>query len=604
MSAGMRCKAVLSFMLLSVGCLICAGLTSPQDAGLSAADSALSAAKLHPALLQRLAEEGEPVKAWVFFTDKGVATPAELDAALTEVARTYNPRAIQRRLLRGNATKRAGQVFDVHDLPVVLEYVEAVAATGARLHVVSRWVNAASVYTTRAQLEQIAMLPFVDRLEAVGRSRRIDPVEVEKPDEDPGRGDLGLGRLDYGLATNQLNQINVIALHDEGFTADGVIIGILDTGFARTHEAFNNPAHPLVVVAEYDFVNNDPNTAPEPGDPWSQHSHGTLILGTLGAYEPGDLVGGAYDASFILTKTEDITGEYPAEEDYYVAGLEFIETHGGDMATSSLGYIDWYTQGDLNGLTAVTTIGVNVATANGMHCCTAAGNSGHDSNPNTSHLIAPADAFQVIACGAVNSSGSIAGFSSDGPTADGRVKPELLARGVSTYTVDPYDNNDYRTASGTSLSTPLVAGAVACLIQAHPDWTVDQMRDGLFWTASYYVQHTTYDPLYVLGYGIVDALAPRFDCNNNGVPDMVDIANGTSLDLNGNGIPDECELGDLNCDTVIDAFDIDPFVLALTDPAGYQLAFPDCDIMHADCNQDGVIDAFDIDPFVEILTGP
>ena len=93
------------------------------------------------------------------------------------------------------------------------------------------------------------------------------------------------------------------------------------------------------------------------------------------------------------------------------------------------------------------------------------------------------------------------------------------------------------------------------------------------------------------------------DCNGNGIPDDCDIALGFSEDLNGNGIPDECELGDLNCDGVLDAFDIDPFVLALTDPATYELTFPDCNIMNADCNEDGIVDAFDIDPFVELLTG-
>ena len=127
-------------------------------------------------------------------------------------------------------------------------------------------------------------------------------------------------------------------------------------------------------------------------------------------------------------------------------------------------------------MTAVTTRAVNIATANGLHCLNAAGNAGHDSNPATSHLLAPADALRVFTVGAVDVSGLTASFSSDGPTADGRQKPELLARGLDAKTVVTNNNTDYTGGSGTSFATPLLATVVACLVQAHPDWTVDQMR--------------------------------------------------------------------------------------------------------------------------------
>lgn len=563
--------------------------------------------KLHPALLGRLAESSAVLKVWVFFTDKQIGSPSRRDEAFNDLAATYSARAVQRRLLRGSAEKRAGQVFDEHDLPVPQAYVDAVTATGARLHVTSRWLNAVSVSATRDECGRIAALPFVERLQPVARARRIEPVEVA--DLPPSSGSDGQRtRLDYGLATGQLTQINLIALHDAGYTGQGVIVGILDTGFHRTHAAFNNPDHPLSIVAEYDFINNDPNTDNEPGDPGGQNHHGTYILGTLAAYLPGQLVGGAFDASFILCKTEDISSETPVEEDYYAAGLEFIEANGGDVATSSLSYIDWYTQDDLDGLTAVTTIAVNLATANGVHCCTAASNSGHDGDPGTSHLGAPADAFQVITCGAVDSAGVIAGFSSDGPTADGRVKPEALAQGVSTNTVDPGSDSGYASVSGTSLSTPLVAGVVACLTQAHPEWTVDQQRAFLFQTASDYVANGTYDPLYVRGYGILNAYAAAAqDCNGNGVPDATDIAAGTSTDVNGNGVPDECEsVGDMNCDGTTDFADINPFVLYLSNNAGWLAMFPGCDPLNGDINGDGTYgqeSLGDINPFVELLTG-
>ena len=485
--------------------VICASLATTTYAA-PPPDQSPTAAKLHPVLLQRFSESSDTVKAWVFFTDKGFASTDVENAAIQDVAANYNQRAVQRRLIRSTPARRGEPIFTARDLPVCQTYVDAVTNTGARVHVSSRWLNAVSVHATRDQADQIAALPFVDRLEAVRRTQPIEALNV--CDIGPAPAPAGDGRsLDYGLSQPQLEQINLIALHDAGYTGQGVVVGILDTGFRRTHQAFNQPFHAVSVLAEYDFVDDDPIAAPEDGDPSSQHEHGTLILGCLGAYKPGDLVGGAYDASFVLAKTEDTTQEVPAEEDAYVAGLEFIESHGADMETSSLGYIDWYTQSQLDGQTAVTTIAVNISTSLGIHHCNAAGNEYHDSSPTTSSLIAPADAFQVITCGAVSSSGSIASFSSDGPTADGRVKPEVLARGVTTHTVSPFSDSTYTTADGTSLSTPLVACAVACLVQAHPSWTVDQMREYIFETADYYVEHETYDPLYVLGYGIVDAFA-------------------------------------------------------------------------------------------------
>ncbi len=511
-----------------------------------------------------------PTAMWVFFTDKNIASPEAYSAAIQQLTSRYHPRAVERRRSR----RTAPGLFDQRDLPVAPAYVDALTATGARLRITSRWLNAASVDADRRQLAAITELPFVARVEPVRRSRRIEPALSPFAENDDRPGPRGF----YGYAQEQLDQIGLLDVHDAGFTGAGMIIGILDTGFERSHEAFNFPGHELNVIAEWDFVSNDGDTSIEPGDAENQHSHGTLILGVLGAYYPEQFVGAAYDAAFVLAKTEDMTGEYPAEEDYYVAGLEFIETNGADLATSSLGYIDWYTQADLDGLTAVTTIAVNIATENGMVCCTAAGNAGHDSNPTTSHLIAPSDAFQVITCGAVDSAGGIAGFSSDGPSADGRVKPEVLAMGVNTVSVSSWYTTGYTYASGTSLSTPLVAGATACLLQAHPEWSVDKTRAQLFHTSDYYLAEQTHDPLHIRGYGIMDAFAAMNlvdcndngiddaqdiadgtseDCNENGVPDECDIADGVSEDLDGDGIPDECEcLGDLDGDLDIDLADL------------------------------------------------
>jgi subtilisin family serine protease len=463
---------------------------------------------LSPGAQARLAA-GTPVKLWVSFTDKDLRTPQERAAALERLAATYDPHAIERRRLRRT---RPG-LFDESDIPVAARYRDAVAATGATLLIESPWLNAVSVRPTPAQARAIAALPFVRRIDPVLGGRRLTPPGAEErptPVPPPAGDDF------YGLASEQLNQIALPALHSQGFTGTGIRIGILDTGFKRTHAAFNQPGHVLQVIAEHDFVNNDGNTGPEPGDDPGQHWHGTLILGCLGAYKPDELVGGAYNAAFILCKTEDITSETPIEEDNYVGGLQLIEANGGDVATASLVYIDWYSYSQLNGHTAVTTLAVNMATANGVYCCNAAGNAGHDADPATGHLGgAPADAYQVLSVGAVTNEGSITGFSSDGPTADGRLKPEVLARGADTFSVNPDDDAGYASASGTSLSTPLAACAVACLAHAHPGWTVGQMREALMLTASDFVADGQPDPLLVRGFGIINAAAASAFCYAN-----------------------------------------------------------------------------------------
>ncbi len=446
-------------------------------------------------------------------------------------------------------------LFDRRDVSLDPSLAASVASTGARVRTQSRWLCAVSANATRAQVAALAALPSVWRVEPVRRGRANHGIEAAPPTS----GD-GLASVDYGVSAAQLEQIDLVRLHDWGQTGEGVIIGILDTGFNRVHEAFTNPAHPLQVIAEWDFVKNDANTGIEPTDAATQHKHGTWILGTIGAYLPGTVVGGAFNARFVLAKTEDVATETPVEEDYYAAGIEFVEAHGADVATSSLGYIDWYTQADLDGLTAVTTIAVNLATANGMICVTAAGNAGHDADPTTSTLIAPADALGVITCGATDIAGVMASFSSSGPTADGRLKPEVLACGVGTATVHSTNATGTAGVSGTSLSTPLVAAAIACILEARPDYTVASLRDALFATASRSDGTGLHpDPLHVEGHGMISAFRTATrgrasaDLNLDGIVDGSDLTvlisrwglTGTAGSL----------WGDLSGDGIIDGLD-------------------------------------------------
>jgi hypothetical protein len=506
-------------------------------------DAIAGPARVHPLVHRSLSEQeaNGPVNVWVFLANKGPVTARGYEEALAKIASGSDPRTAERRRARRT---RPG-LFDYDDLPVHDPYLNEIRSTGAQIRVTSRWLNAVSVRATAAEIADLAALPFVESIQLVRQGRRVapdDPPQAAAGLLDPGMTSSAR-TLDYGLAEPQLSQINLIALHDLGYTGAGVVVGLLDSGFDTSHVAFNHPDKPATVLAAWDFVNDDPNVGYEPGDPPTQHHHGTETLSEIGAYAPGEYIGGAFDASFILCKTEDDTDEYRQEEDFWVAGLEFIESQGGDVATSSLGYVAWYDPPDFNGTTAVTSIAVNVATGNGMYVCNSAGNNGNDTDPGTLHLDTPSDAFKIFACGSVTNTGMIAGSSSDGPTADGRVKPELLARGVNTWCVAPGGTTGYSTHNGTSFAVPLLASTVACLVQAHPTWTVDQMRTYLFRSGDYYLAHGTFEPNYVRGYGIFNAvLAHEGDCNNNGTDDAAEIDLDPTLDCNTNGVPDECDI--------------------------------------------------------------
>ncbi len=458
----------------------------------------------------------EPTRAmWIELSAKAISV-----RGVTASDTPLTPRALERRA----ALRTRPGLVDAHDVPISLDRVRSIVATGADLRTQSRWLNAVSVNATDAEIRAIARLPFVAKVSPLHRSRPDTPR-----DETPIDSQGGVAALEYGLMTDQLLEIDVPSMHLRGFHGDGMIIGILDTGFNRVHEAFHSVDHPLDVIAEWDFVSNDGNTGIETGDDPHQHKHGTWILGTIAAYMPGSAIGAAFKAKFVLAKTEVYATETIIEEDYYVAGLEFIEAQGADLATSSLGYIDWYTPEMLDGLTAITTRAVNIATANGLVCLTAAGNSGHDTNPATHTIIAPSDAFNVITCGAANSDGTIAGFSSDGPTADGRLKPEVLARGVAVASVHSTNATGFSAVSGTSLSTPLIAGATALVMQARSELGVAGIRAALFATASDFVANGVTDPLFVRGYGVISTIAAArsgrrtADVNLDGIVDAADL---------------------------------------------------------------------------------
>ncbi len=398
------------------------------------------------------------------------------------------------------------KLIDELDLPVNQSYLDQLRSAGVVIRSTSRWFNAASAELTADQRASLANIPFVTSVEPVAISFRREP-NVSPPAVQPLFKTTSTAGLDYGPSLTQLSDIKVIDVHNQGITGAGVVIGMLDDGFNQrtVHPALKN----IKVIAEYDFVQQDSNTSRQPGDGTSEGNHGAGTLSAIGGFENGRLIGVAYGASFILGKTEIDSVEIKLEEDLYVAGLEWEERLGAEIVSSSLGYIDWYTYQNLDGRTATTTKAARIAAQKGVLLVTAMGNEGKyqpSKVRTTGTMIAPADADSIVSVGAVDSGGRLAGFSSTGPTYDGRVKPEVVAQGVSDYLM--YGEGGYQYGSGTSFSTPLTAGVAALILSAHRSLTPMQVRDRLISTA-----RALYDtsagmvthPNNFYGWGMVDA---------------------------------------------------------------------------------------------------
>ena len=472
--------------------------------------------------LMRTDPRREILPVWVYFKDRGGAEAQALDKALVRARQDLAFRCLRRR----SKVRDAFSLVDSSDLPVNTAYIDRVAPLVKKIRTVSRWLNAVSVDAAPPGLAALRALPFVRKVDLVLSFARNEPSSPAEPDEelDPAEPFFAL----YGPSFAQINQIHVWPLHRAGFSGRGVLVCMLDAGFRKSHEIFSQAR----LVAEWDFVNGDGDVEQDLADPNDYtDSHGTGTWSILGGYKPGQLVGPAYGADFLLAKTETEKFEQPIEEDYWVAGIEWAESLGADVVSSSLGYIDWYSFADMDGKTAVTTRAADRAVSLGVVVVNAAGN---ERDGAWRHIIAPADGFDVIACGAVDSTGAIASFSSPGPTSDGRIKPEVCALGVRNWLASNRTDGSptYSRGSGTSFSTPLVAGAAALLLEIHPDWTPAQVRAALLSTAS-----RSQTPDNDFGWGIVDAALAA----DIGLPsisfsgyDLDDDAAGKSLG-NGNG---------------------------------------------------------------------
>ncbi|KAG2381880.1 hypothetical protein C9374_005672 [Naegleria lovaniensis] len=399
---------------------------------------------------------------------------------------------------RSDLSISESSLYSVHDIPIYEDYIERIESilrTDQKIGVRSNWLNAISVAdVTQDQVLKIRKMDFVQHIEQVASFKQRTQVTDDPIITTKSSSRTTEQNTIYGLAQEQLSQINVIPLLESNpnLNGTGVTVLICDSGFHRQHRAFKN----LKLVAEYDFVYGDTNTDNEQNESSTVGNHGTQCLSALAGYDPYTFMGVAPGVSVLLAKTEDVRSETPAEEDNFIAAIEWGERMGADILSASLGYTDWYSHSkkNYNGVTSPLTRVANIASRyKGIVMVLAAGNEGNEG------ISTPADAFDSITVGSVDSSGGISVFSSRGPSDDGRVKPEVCARGTKTNVVAPNSESEYTTNSGTSFSTPIVAGCVALAMQMHPDWTPYQVRKAFMLTAS---QASAPDNNY--GWGIVN----------------------------------------------------------------------------------------------------
>lgn len=350
---------------------------------------------------------------------------------------------------------------------VPLDTAAARAVTaGATLRSRSRWLHALAADAPSAALRQLASDPSLRRIQPLGHWRRVAPpdtlplalapaaaVDTCAADGDPV----------YGPSAMPYRQLHLLPTVAGAFTGAGVRLALLDTGFDTADPAFAG----VVVAAQHDFVFDDPTVRDEANDLAGAQGHGTAVWSLLAATVPGRLRGIAPGATYLLAKTEDVRSETRIEEDHFVAALEWADSLGAHVVSASLGYLRFdngfgYEPSALNGDVAVTTVAVDSATARGLLVITAAGNGG----PAYRTLVTPADADSGLAVGAEDSLGTLASFSSRGPTADGRLKPDLTAPGVAVCALA--GPGTVRRLNGTSFATPILAGAAALVREAHP----------------------------------------------------------------------------------------------------------------------------------------
>ncbi|EGC35554.1 hypothetical protein DICPUDRAFT_152099 [Dictyostelium purpureum] len=463
------------------------------------------------------------INLWVYFKNKDIENKNPSD-----LLNYINDKSKQRRSLRGynlnnnlNSNKqdqnqqKEKSLYNELDYPINENYVNNILNSigNSTLATIkhrfsSNWLNAASFnirineekvlehasdcpQKLKETLTNILKLDYVDRIEIVNNfnqpnKRVIDSIQAEDASEliDYGENTIVNG-VDYGKSFYQLNQIKIVDAHKLGYKGKGVTIMIADTGFMKSHEALKN----IKIKKERDFIENDDNTE---GSDLAQESHGTFVLSQIGSNIPGKIMGAAPEAEFLLAKTEIVATETSVEEDYLIKAIEWGESEGADVVSISLSYSSYYEYWERDGSSPLSKA-IDIASTKGIVVVIASGNDGEKG------IGPPGDSNLAVTVGAVDNFGDVAIFSSAGPTSDGRLKPEVVARGVLCYGASDQSVDTYKYQSGTSHSAPLVAGSVALLLEAHPTWNPKQIKEALIKTSSQFKAPDNYK-----GFGIIN----------------------------------------------------------------------------------------------------
>lgn len=398
-------------------------------------------------------------------------------------------RAIHRR-------KRQQIPITHEDLPVNPGYTNKLRQLGVHIQHSSKWLNGVTIVADEQTFLALADLNFISNTTYIGKhfhkdiflrkkgKKRDNTQEVERMDDH------------YGYTGPQIKMVKGDILHDMGYKGEGMLIAVMDGGFSNTDimPFFDHLHSSKKFVGHHDFVDSDREV-------FEASAHGSQVLSVMAANLPGLMVGTAPEASYVCIRTEDNRGEYRSEEYQWIAGLEYADSLGVDVVNSSLGYSTFsdkkmdYTYADLNGQTSPASRAADMAFSKGMIVVNAVGNSG---DTNWKHMDVPADSKTVFSVGATDIEGERAKFSSQGPTADGRIKPDVSALGRRIGIASIYSYK-VTASNGTSYAAPLIAGAVAALWQAFPYKSNQEILEAVKQSASQALQ-----PDNQLGYGIPD----------------------------------------------------------------------------------------------------
>lgn len=394
-------------------------------------------------------------------------------------------RSIERR-------RNAGIAITESDLPVNSSYLMQIKSTGAKVKTQSKWMNSALVIANDQQMKAIQQLPFVVQTIPVGFNR--ESKLQQEPNPVP-KEDYRSLKSRYGYADDQIKMLQGHVIHSLGNQGEGKLVAVMDGGFihADVLPFFDSLRVNGNMLPSKDFVFSDDYAYEDSG-------HGTQVLSTMAANLPGLMVGTAPHARYICIKTEEIGAENPVEEEYWIAGLEYADSLGVDVVNSSLGYTSFdlkeynHLLENLDGQTYRASIAASIGANKGILIFNSAGNEG---SGRWKKIGVPADAFDIIAVGAVSSNRKKASFSSFGPTSDGRTKPDLSAMGRRTTVAGRGYN--VSASNGTSFSSPVLAGMSTSLWSAFPERSWLEIKEALMSSGS-----RSHQPDSLLGYGIPD----------------------------------------------------------------------------------------------------